>query len=204
MALKWGTTTIGSNYTVKFNGTEVKKIYWNSTLIWEKATSSSCSNCGGDGYVDSNCYNCYSVGNGVCANCRGNKLSRNTKCSSCLGLSASYLCNGCGTTISVSAFKKAGTTASIDWSKSYTCGRCNARYSNLDDVATSCYTQACLKDQSALGYVSGACDGGYTLGPCDMCGGTGNCTYCNGRGDVTLACPVCNGGGGSGGDTSSD
>lgn len=202
MALKWGSTTIGNNYTVKFNGTEVKKIYWGSTLVWEKA-SSVCSSCGGDGYIESTCYSCYSEGNGVCATCRGTGLSRSgTKCSYCLGTSAAYYCNGCGATIYVYSFRKAGTN-DIDYSKSYTCGKCNSYYEDLDDVHSSCYLIACPNDV-CYGRYEGACEGGYTLAACDMCKGDGNCIYCNGSGERTTACPVCNGGGEEGGDTSSD
>ncbi len=205
MALKWGSTTISSDYDVTFNGNEVKKIYWNSTLVWEKAESAACYNCGDVKYIYSTCYNCYSVGNGQCANCRGNGLARSTLCSSCLGLSASYYCNGCGAIIYVSSFKKTGTTSTVDYSKSYTCGRCRAYYTNLYDVHDSCQLLACVNDVSAYGYSVGACDGGYKLDTCDICGGDGNCTQCNGSGEVVTPCPVCNGGSsGGGGDTSSD
>ena len=204
MALKWGTTTISSTHTVKFNDTEVKKIYWNDTLIWEKATSSVCSNCGGDGYAEATCYECYGAGSGKCAVCKGNKLATGSKCTSCLGLSVSYLCNGCGTTIYVSSFKKTGTTNTVDYSKSYTCGRCGAYYTNLDDVHDKCRNQACKSDVSLLGFAVGSCQGGYKLQACTTCGNTGKCSFCGGDGETTVACSVCNGGGSGGGDTSSD
>lgn len=204
MALKWGTTTIGSDYTVKFNGTEVKKIYWNSTLVWEKAAS-ICSNCGGDGRVTSTCYECYTRGDGKCSNCRGKKYSTSTiKCTACLGLSSSFLCAGCGTTIYVSSFKKTGTTATIDWTKSYECGRCGKYYTNLNEVGELCENQGCTKHVEVYGYSTGACLSGYQIQSCTTCSGTGVCPFCNGEGILTTACPVCNGGGGGGGDTSSD
>lgn len=204
MALKWGSTTISSDYTVKFNGTEVKKIYWNSTLVWEKAAS-VCSNCGGDGRVTSTCYECYTRGDGKCSNCRGTKYATTeTECTSCLGMDCSYLCSGCGTTIYISSFKKTGTTADVDFTKPYECGRCGAYYAHLDEVHNVCTLMACTKNYNIYGYYTGACVAGYQLAACSVCGRTGVCQFCDGEGIVTTACPICSGGGGEGGDTSSD
>lgn len=203
MALKWGSTTISSDYTVKFDGIEVTKIYWGSTLVWEKAAS-ICSNCGGDGYVEGACYECYTLGDGKCSNCKGMKYARtDINCTDCLGLSVSYLCAGCGTTIYIRSFKNS-TTGLADYSKSYTCGRCNKYYTNLYNVQQLCTNQACRKDVEVWGWAAGACLGGSQLVACTTCNTTGVCSFCNGTGELTTACPLCNGGGGEGGDTSSD
>ena len=189
MALKFGNTTIANTYTVKFNGSNVEKIYFDGTLVWEKLKTTPCTVCGGDGKVNIACANC---ANGKCLNCKGTGKSASGICTWCRGFNICWYCTGCGNLIFPKSF--IGDNGNVqEWSIPYTCGQCGSYYSSMDEVADRCEDMGCIR-----------CENGKVYETCDICQGSGICPNCGGDAKVSGTCGTCNGTGTIGGSTSVD
>lgn len=186
MALKWGSTTLGSNTNITFNGQNVTKIYYNNVLVWEKVNT--CTTCNGAGTISTRCSAC--GGSGKCTACELAGYD-NIICPTCLGYDLSWYCNGCGLLITMAPFTKTGQVEAVG--VPYTCPRCGAYYPDMENLNYKCEQLPCPN-----------CNGGYDQVTCDVCNGTDVCQYCT-NGYIIQTCPTCNGSGSaSGGSSSSD
>lgn len=186
MALKWGSTTLGSNTNITFDGQNVTKIYYNNVLVWEKVNT--CTTCNGTGTISRDCPNCKG---GTCEPCAGAGYT-NVMCDRCMGYDVCWYCNACGTRINISSF--IGSDGILDEAGiPYRCGKCGAYYKSMDYINNTCSADACPY-----------CTDGYNRVTCTNCNGTGKCPYCD-NGYIIQTCPTCNGSGSaSGGSSSSD
>lgn len=180
MALYWGSTQIPTSATIKYNGNTVKKVYWNSVLIWQADIKYiSCPDCDGKGWT-SECSYCDS---GECHYCNGSGYSK-VRCANChlvdSGESWSYChyCNGKG----------------YNWA----CNVCGAVYSRESNLPTGAYCGSC-EARTGMQYSD------WTELMCEQCGGNGvlnpdlwgTCSTCNGTGYIQgNKCSYCDGNGG--------
>lgn len=181
MALFWGNTQIPTSATIKYNGNTVKKVYWNSVLIWQADIKYiSCPDCGGSGHTGEcsycnygECHYCngYGYAKDYCPDCNGSEMY----CDYCGGQGFNWACNVCGTIYSMGASSLPGGAY---------CGACYAR---TGSKYSSWIELPCEK-----------CDSLGTLDPdiwgtCTTCGGDGfiegsQCSYCNGDGGPCSFC----------------
>lgn len=182
MALFWGNTQIPTSATIKYNGNTVKKVYWNSVLIWQADIKYiSCPDCGGSGHTGEcgycnygECYYCNGSGSTrvTCTNCYGNW----PKCTDCGGQGYNWACNSCGTIYSV------GISSPPEGAY---CGNC---YSRTGGIKISDWIELPCEKCYSLGTLDPD-----IWGPCPTCGGDGfigggQCSYCNGVGGPCSFC----------------
>ena len=199
MALFWGNTQIPTSATIKYNGNTVKKVYWNSVLIWQADIKYiTCPDCGGSGHTGE-CYYCnygechYCGGSGstqvTCTNCNGYW----PKCTGCGGQGYNWACNVCGTIYSAgisslpagaycgNCYSRTGGIKISDWIE-LPCEKCYALGALDPDIWGPC--QTCGGDGFIGGGQCSYCNG--VGGPCRFCGGEHyySCSTCEGRGQI--------------------
>ena len=220
MALKWGTTTIAADNTIKYNNQDVLKIIYNNTTIWEKQTRDPCPACD-SGYIE--CSYCYGSGmcteckgtggcsicdgNGYCPTCQGTGEGESAYvpkwCPDCQGAPSYFICDNCGTDVTIYEYliDEYGRRYRYGSGVASSCGRCGIAGAYAEVGCSTCDVMGKLYDDyewtsggscPTCGGAGGPCYSCQGMITCNYCDG-GDCLYCSGRGSTS--CPTCKGDG---------
>lgn len=192
MALKIFSSNLDRIY---FDNVELNRIYYNNTLVWEKAVTpptpdvpsveyEDCWECNGNGGFE-----CTACDKGECIVCGGS------------GYTASKTCQFCteGECWNCHASGRIPVGCDVCYASGFEpCGKCNRRgyYYGCNACGTEMYYSGGTWHCSRCG-----ADRPYAVEiRCTYCGGNGHfgydCANCGGTGSVYERCPICNGIGG--------